>query len=108
MSTASRRVFGLWSEILAWICPRQGLNLALEKLYALVATVGGSPILYGVKSAVITGVGMAIKVDGQLEVGGYFRQILGSGECVCVCFCPGSCSNFAFSPESVITITMSK
>ena len=39
MSTASRRVFGLWLEILARICPRQGLNLALGKVYALVATV---------------------------------------------------------------------
>ena len=45
MSTASRRVFGLWSESLARICPRQGLNLALGKVYALVATVGGSPVL---------------------------------------------------------------
>ena len=58
MSTASRRVFGLWSEILANIYPRQGLNLALGKVYTLVATVGESPILEGVKSAIIAGVGM--------------------------------------------------
>ena len=37
-----------------------------------MATVGGGPMLKGVKSAVIAGVGVAIHVDGQLKVGGHF------------------------------------
>ena len=38
-------LLGLWSEILARICPRWGLGLALGKVYALVATVGGNPMV---------------------------------------------------------------
>ena len=46
------------------------LTLVLVKLYALVASVGGSPVLKGVRST-IAGVSVATYVDGQLNVGGY-------------------------------------
>ena len=41
-------------------------------------------MLKGVKNTVNMGVGVAIYVDGQLKIGGHFRQILESVECVCV------------------------
>ena len=60
------RLFGLRSEILVgpWPGPRKGLCPS--------GHCGGSPMLEGVKSAAIAGVGVAIYEDGQLKVGGHF------------------------------------
>ena len=40
-------------------------------MYTPLVTVGGSPMVEGVKSAVITGVGVAIYLDGQLKFESY-------------------------------------
>ena len=68
MQPVGERLFDLRSAI--GICPSQtwlGFVLALEKFYALVATVKGSPMIEGVRSGAMVRVGMAMYVE-RLEV----------------------------------------
>lgn len=67
-------MFGLWLKILSRICPSliwQGLDLALEEVYTLVAAVEESPMLAGLKYAAMGGVGMAICIGGKQKIGGH-------------------------------------
>ena len=62
----SEHLFSLWLAILAGTCPSQTWYIGPWPgpiAYAPVATVGGSPMVKGVKSGVIVGVGVAIYED---------------------------------------------
>ena len=66
MQLVGEGLFSLRSEILARICPSQiwqSVGLTLEKVYALMATVGGSPML---EQSVDRGSGCGY-VDRQLK-----------------------------------------
>ena len=42
------------------------------KIFNALSTLGGTPMLEGIKNAAIVGVGTAIYVQGQLKVGDHF------------------------------------
>ena len=84
MQLVSERLFGLRSEILARICLSQiwqSAGLTLENVYALVATVRGSPTVR--KSREPEWVWLCT-VDGQLKVWKSLLTNVESGECACL------------------------
>ena len=77
----SEHLFGLWLEILAWIW--QGFWPGPRRIYALVATLEGCPMLKGINRAAIVGVGVATTLMGCDQ----FCRVVSASVSNCSCLC---------------------